>query len=295
MSYLEERANLAGKVAVVVGGAFGVGAAVTMALAEAGVDIAFCDRKADAVESTQAAVTGLGRHARGWVTDAFDPAQLDAFYDAFGNEFDRLDILVNVAGEAHIRPFITTTPAEWASDVHHNFGWAIQSTSRALPAILAGGRGGSVINFTTIEAHRGAAGLAAYAGAKAGLTNFSRALGVELAPRRIRVNLIAPDTTPSQTSRNAVSAEILEAIGHTSPELVARSYGVYVPMGEAPPAVALGDAVLFLASDLSAWVTGTTLHVDGGTAASLGFLHWGGPVEWGPTPPPRLLGEGAAG
>jgi NAD(P)-dependent dehydrogenase (short-subunit alcohol dehydrogenase family) len=291
MSYLDERANLAGKVAVVVGGAFGVGAAVTMALAEAGVDIAFCDRKADAVRTTQAAVTGLGRHARGWVTDAFDPAQLDAFYDACDKEFDRVDILVNVAGEAHIRPFVTTTPAEWTSDVHQNFGWVMQSTSRALPKMLAGGRGGSVINFTTIEAHRGAAGLAAYAGAKAGLTNFSRALGVELAPQRIRVNLIAPDTTPSETSSNTVSPEVLEAIGHTSPELVARSYGMYVPMGEAPPAESLGDAVLFLASDLSAWVTGTTLHVDGGTAASMGFLHWGGPVEWSPAPPARLFRE----
>ncbi len=294
MGYLDERANLAGKVAVVVGGAFGVGAAVTMALAEAGVDIAFCDRRADAVQTTQAAVRELGGRASGRVTDAFDPEQLDAFYDAFGAEFDRLDILVNVAGEAHIRPFATTTPQEWAGDVHHNFGWAIQSTSRALPAILAGGRGGSIINFTTIEAHRGAAGLAAYAGAKAGLTNFSRALGVELAPQRVRVNLIAPDTTPSETSRNAVSPEILEAIGHTSPELVARSYGMYVPMGEAPPAEALGDAVLFLASDLSAWVTGTVLHVDGGTAASMGFLHWGGLVEWSPAPPARLFGEAAA-
>jgi NAD(P)-dependent dehydrogenase (short-subunit alcohol dehydrogenase family) len=294
MGFLEDRANLAGKVAVVVGGASGVGAAVTMALAEAGADIAFCDRKADAVQITQAAVRGLGRRASGRVTDAFDPDQLDAFYDAFGTEFDRLDILVNVAGEAHIRPFVTTTPKEWAGDIQHNFGWAIQSTSRALPAILAGGRGGSIINFTTIEAHRGAAGLAAYAGAKAGLTNFSRALGVELAPQRVRVNLIAPDTTPSETSRNAVSPEILEAIGHTSPELVARSYGMYVPMGEAPPAEALGDAVLFLASDLSAWITGTVLHVDGGTAASLGFLHWGGLVEWSPSPPVRLLGQAAA-
>ena len=295
MSYLEERSNLTGKVAVVVGGASGVGAAVTMALAEAGVDLAFCDRKADAVQTTQAAVAALGRRARGWITDAFDPAQLDAFYDAFSQEFDHLDILVNVAGEAHIRPFVTTTPAEWTSDVHQNFGWVMQSTSRALPAILSGGRGGSIINFTTIEAHRGAAGLAAYAGAKAGLTNFSRTLGVELAPQRIRVNLIAPDTTPSETSSNTVPPEVLEAIGHNSPDLVARSYGVYVPMGEAPPAVALGDAVLFLASDLSAWVTGTTLHVDGGTAASMGFLHWGGPVEWTPTPPPWLLGAATGG
>ena len=109
------------------------------------------------------------------------------------------------------------------------------------------------------------------------------------------MNLIAPDTTPSETSRNTVSAEIREQLGINSPELVARSYGIYVPMGEAPPAEALGDAVLFLAPDLSAWITGSVLHVDGGTGASLGFLHWPGPVEWAPSPPARLLRDDAFG
>ncbi len=291
MGYLDERAKLDGKVAAVVGGASGVGAAITLALAEAGVDIAFCDRKADAIDDTRAAIERLGRRATGRVTDAFDPQQLDEFYAAFDKDFDRLDIVVNVAGEVHFRRFGETTPEEWTADVHRNFGWAIRSISRALPKIRAGGRGGSIINFTTIEAHRGAAGIAAYAGAKAGLTNFSRALGVELAPERIRVNMVAPDTTPSETTMNSVPEEVSRAIGALSPELLGRSYGMYVPMGEAPPADSLGDAVVFLASDLSSWITGTTMYVDGGTWASMGFLHWPGVMEWSPAPPINLFKE----
>jgi NAD(P)-dependent dehydrogenase (short-subunit alcohol dehydrogenase family) len=291
MGYLEERANLDGKVAMVVGGAFGVGAAVTLALAKAGVDVAFCDHKPDAVETTRAEVESLGRRVTGRVTDALDPEQLDAFFTAFDSDFERLDILVNVVGGTYFRPFGETTPEQWTADVHRNLGWAMQSISRALPKIRAGGRGGSIISFTTIEAHRGAAGIAAYAGAKAGLTNFSRALGVELAPERIRVNLIAPDTTPSETSMNAVSEEVRREIGAVSPELLAKSFAMYVPMGVATPAESLGDAVVFLASDLSSSITGITLHVDGGTWASSGFLHWPSAMEWGPAPPATLFRE----
>jgi NAD(P)-dependent dehydrogenase (short-subunit alcohol dehydrogenase family) len=227
----------------------------------------------------------------GLVSDAFDPEQLDRFYDAFDRDFERLDILVNVAGECHFRPFTETTSEEWTGDIHQNFGWVIESTSRALPKIRAGGRGGSIINFTTIEADRGAAGIATYAGAKAGLTNFSRALGVELGPQQIRVNLIAPDTTPSETSLNAVPEHVRKAIGSASPRLVAKSLGMYIPMGVRPPADSLADAVVFLASDLSAYITGTTLHVDGGTWASMGFLHWPGAMEWSPAPPATLFRE----
>jgi NAD(P)-dependent dehydrogenase (short-subunit alcohol dehydrogenase family) len=158
----------------------------------------------------------------------------------------------------------------------------MHSVSLAIPRIRAGGRGGSIVSFTTIEAHRGAAGYAAYAGAKAGLVNFSRSLAVELAPERIRVNLVAPDTTPSRSIERALRPEALEAMG-TTEERVEKGFATYVPMGTPPPVEAVGHAVLFLASDLSSWITGTTLHVDGGTWASSGFLQWS-EGRWGPAP-----------
>jgi NAD(P)-dependent dehydrogenase (short-subunit alcohol dehydrogenase family) len=294
MGYLEERANLAGKVAAVVGGAAGVGAGVTMALAQAGVDIAFCDINAEAVDSTRAEVEQLGRRVTGRVTDAWDLEQLAVFYERFDDDFDRLDILVNVVGGTRRRPFTDATFEQWPADIHRNLMWAMQSMSLAIPRIRAGGRGGSIISFTTIEAHRGAAGYAAYAGAKAGLVNFSRALAVELGSERIRVNLVAPDTTPSQSIGRMMTPEALAATG-TTPELLAKAFATYIPMGTPPPIEDLGDAVLILASDLSSSITGTTLHVDGGTWAASGFLRWPGERGWGPTPPPSLFGENTPG
>ena len=294
MGYLEERANLAGKVAAVVGGAAGVGAAATLALAKSGVDIAFCDWNGDAVDATRSEVEKLGRRVTGQVANAWDPEQLGAFYDAFDDEFDRLDILVNVVGGVQQRAFVDATPEQFSADVHRNLVWAMQSMSLALPRVRAGGRGGSIISFTTIEAHRGAAGYAAYAGAKAGLTNFSRALAVELGPENIRVNLIAPDTTPSESIAKQMTPEALSRMGAT-PEQLAESFATYIPMVTPPPVDDLGDAVLFLASDLASTITGTTLHVDGGTMAACGFLRWPGERRWGPTPPPNLFRDAASG
>jgi NAD(P)-dependent dehydrogenase (short-subunit alcohol dehydrogenase family) len=290
MGYLEERANLTGKVAAVVGGAAGVGAAATLALAQAGVDIALCDINADAVEATRAEVERLGRRVTGQVTDAWDLEQLAAFFSAFDNDFDRLDVLINVPGGVRQRAFTDATLQQWTGDIHRNLVWAMQSMSLAIPRIRAGGRGGSIVSFTTIEAHRGAAGYAAYAGAKAGLTNFSKALAVELGPEKIRVNLLAPDTTPSESIGKQMTPEALRAIGAT-PEQLARSFECYIPMVTPPPVDDLGDAVLFLASDLSRSITGTTLHVDGGTYAASGFLRWPGDRRWGPTPPPGLFAD----
>jgi NAD(P)-dependent dehydrogenase (short-subunit alcohol dehydrogenase family) len=292
LGYLEDRANLAGKVAAVIGGAAGVGSAVTLALAKSGVDVAFCDWNADAVDATRAEIEQLGRRVTGRVTNAWDLEQLGAFYEAFDHDFDRLDILVNVVGGVTQRPFGDATLEQVSGDVHRNMVWAMQSMSLALPRVRASGRGGSIISFTTIEGHRGAAGYAAYAGAKAGLTNFSRALAVELGPEKIRVNLIAPDTTPSESIAKQMTPEALSTMGAT-PELLAESFATYIPMVTPPPVDDLGDAVLFLASDLASTITGITLHVDGGTWAASGFLRWPGERRWGPTPPPTLFRDKA--
>ena len=296
MGYLEERANLAGKIAAVVGGAEGVGAAATLALAKAGVDIAFCDINAEALKETRTAVQALGRRVSAHVTDAWDLDQLGRFFDSIKEDFGRLDILVNVVGGSTRGSFADAPIEQWTTDIHRNLVWAMQSMSLAIPLIRAGGRGGSIISFTTIEAHRGAASYAPYAGAKAGLVNFSRSLAVELGSEGIRVNLVAPDATPSARISKQMTPEVLRAVGAT-PEMMARAFGVYVPMGAPPPVEDLGDAVLILASDLSASITGTTLHVDGGTWASSGFLRWPDQADqtrhggWGPTPPPWFFKE----
>jgi NAD(P)-dependent dehydrogenase (short-subunit alcohol dehydrogenase family) len=274
MSLIEQRANLNGKVAAIVGGASGIGAAVTLTLAGAGVDVAFCDINADALESARAAALALGRRVLSAATDATDSQQLAAFYEAVSAQFDRLDILVNVVGGVRRRNFMDTTPEQCAADIQRNYGYVIESVRHAVPLIRKGGRGGSIINFTTIEAHRGAAGFAVYAGAKAATTNFTRALAVELGKDRIRVNTLAPDTTPSEGNVRALAPELLARMADIPVEAVKASMDMYIPMKAQPSAEDLANGVLFLASDLSAFVSGTTLHVDGGTMAAAGFLDW---------------------
>lgn len=293
MSYVEERINLPGKTAMVVGGGGGIGAAVTEALARAGAAVAFCDVDTAAVAATNERLGDVGPRIMGRVADALVERELEEFFGAFDAEFDRLDVLVNVVGGVRQRRFDSSSRRDWHDDIHRNFGYALDSIAAALPRLRAGGTGGSIVNFTTIEAHRGAAGFAVYAGAKAALTNFSRALALELAPERIRVNLLAPDTTPSAGNQNAVPESTIAAMSGVDPTLMSEAFGTYVPTGIPPMPDDLADAVLFLASDMSRFVTGTTLHVDGGTWAASGFQHWPEPFGWLPSVPASLLHDHA--
>ena len=274
MGLLEAHANLAGKNAVVIGGAFGIGRAVTLALARAGIRIATCDVDDEATGKIASEVAALGQKILSVPVDVRDADALNRFYDQVGSEFDHVDILVNVAGGVKRMPFVETTREQNAVDVRLNFGYVVDSVRRAVPLIRKGGAGGSIINFTTIEAHRGAATFAVYAGAKAATTNFSRAMAVELGAEGIRVNLIAPDTTPSRTNFAAIDPALLAKLESLSPDTLAQTYKMYIPQKRAPSEEDLSNAVLFLVSDLSRAITGITLHVDGGTSASLGFIDW---------------------
>jgi 3-oxoacyl-[acyl-carrier protein] reductase len=275
MGLLEAHAGLAGKVAVVVGGAGEIiGRAVTLGLAKAGVSIAACDIHEDAVAAIVPEVEALGVRILSVHADVGDPQALDAFYDEVQAGFGAIDIVVNVAAGVKRSLFMNTTREDNVRDIRLNYGYVIDSCRRAIPLIRNGGNGGSIINFTTIEAHRGAATYAVYAGAKAATTNFSRALAVELGGEQIRVNLIAPDTSPARTSNAALYPEDFERFAHLGGDALAQALKIYVPLKRAPAVDDLVNGVLFLASDLSRSITGTTLHIDGGTSASLGFLDW---------------------
>jgi NAD(P)-dependent dehydrogenase (short-subunit alcohol dehydrogenase family) len=275
MGLLEAHAGLAGKVAVVVGGAGGLmGRGITMGLAKAGVHIATCDNDEDAVASIVADVEPFGSRILAMNADVTQADTLDVFYNRVEAEFDGVDILVNVAGGVKRSLFVETTREDNARDIRLNYGYIIDSVRRAIPLIQKTGRGGSIINFTTIEAHRGAATYAVYAGAKAATTNFSRALAVELGGDGIRVNLIAPDTSPARASNSALYPEDFERLAALGADALSEAFKMYVPLKRAPSVDDVVNGVLFLASDLSRSITGTTLHIDGGTIASLGFLDW---------------------
>lgn len=288
MGGIEERAGLTGRHAAVVGGGFGIGRAITLALAECGVELAICDDDCEGLTQTGAAAEAAGVSVFSQCFDALDPAAMAAFYEEAGKRLGHLDIVVNVVGGANMGfTFEETDPEDWADDIQRNFGYMLHSTRAALPLIRKGGKGGSIINFTTIEAHRGAATLSVYAGAKAATTNFSRSLANELAKDRIRVNTIAPDMTPSRGNDRATQKKGFAAMGEISPDKLAWMTDIGCPMSTPPSPDELADCVLFLASDLSSSITGNVLHADGGTWASSGFLRWPG-GHFSPLPPPDI-------
>jgi NAD(P)-dependent dehydrogenase (short-subunit alcohol dehydrogenase family) len=271
-SFLETRANLAGKVAVVTGGAGGLGRAVTLDLARAGVDVALVDRDEAAVARTVADVDALGRAVVARVADVRAPEALDAFFADFDRAFDRLDVLVNVVGGTFKADFVDTNPKGWDTLVRTNFTQVLHATHQALARMRAAGRGGSIINLTSIEGYRAAPGYAVYSAMKAGVAQLARTLAVELAPERIRINNIAPDMVPTEGMMgiSAIGADAL------SESLNALGDRVAIPMGRKGTLEDVGNCALFLASDLSAYVTGTTLHPDGGAWASAGWFNWPG-------------------
>jgi NAD(P)-dependent dehydrogenase (short-subunit alcohol dehydrogenase family) len=286
---MNDRRNLQEKVAVVVGGAGGIGRAITLALAEAGAHIATCDIDTQSSRSIASEVAARGKKVLSTVADVSDVEALDRFYDGVESQYQGIDILVNVAGGVTRSAFMNTTRAQHAAAIRLNFGYVLDSVQRAVPLIRRLGRGGSIINFTTIEAHRGAANHAVYAGAKAATTNFSRALAVELAAEGIRVNLIAPDTTPSVTSMRSLDPTMRAKFEALSPVAFDQVYRMYIPQKRPPSEQELADIVLFLASDVSRSITGTTLHVDGGTMAAAGFLDWPFGDGYGPAPLPETI------
>jgi NAD(P)-dependent dehydrogenase (short-subunit alcohol dehydrogenase family) len=274
MGLLEAHRALQGKTAAVIGGAFGVGRAVTMKLAQSGLDIALLDNDAESLPAITAAVEALGRQVLAIEGDATVEGVLENFYARVEQEFPRLDVCVNVAGGVMRSNFMDTSRAQNAADIRLNYGYILDSVRAAIPLIRRSGEGGSIVNFTTIEAYRGAATYAVYAGAKAATVNFSKALAVELGAEGIRVNLIAPDTSPARASNAALGPDQIARLTNLPPEAMDYAINLYVPQKRSPSQEDLANAVLFLASDLSRAITGTTIHVDGGTNASLGWIDW---------------------
>ena len=273
--WFERRSGLAGTVAVVTGGAGGLGHAIVTDLAANGVRVATVDIDAEAVEGLQAQLPeALVRHG-----DARDPEALGTLFDAVDERWGRVDTLVNVVGGTFRAAFTDTSPRAWDALLRANFLHVLHACSLAVPRMQAGGRGGSIVNITTIEAHRAAPGFAVYSAAKAGVEQFARTLAVEVAPDGIRVNNVAPDYTPTPNMRK---------IGGGAGMLGERALEVAIPMGRAGDVTDISGCVVFLASDLARYVTGSTLHPDGGTFASSGWFNW--PEEgWRNSVPARLL------
>jgi NAD(P)-dependent dehydrogenase (short-subunit alcohol dehydrogenase family) len=244
-----QRVRLDGRVALVTGAAAGIGRAIALALARFGADVALCDRQASLLEGVRAEAEAAGRAALTGVLDVREEAEVRSFLEAVRQRFGRVDVLVNNAGGGFASSFADLSARGQSALMRENFDSVGHFVRAALPLFPASG--GSIVNITSVEAHRAAPGFAVYAAMKAAVASLTQSLALELADRRIRVNCIAPDmiATPG-VGPLPEGRTPLPGPGH--PDDVA-------------------GAAVFLAGELSSFVTGTTLHVDGGTSAAGGW------------------------
>jgi NAD(P)-dependent dehydrogenase (short-subunit alcohol dehydrogenase family) len=246
--------SLDGVVAVVTGGGAGIGQGIAAGLAAFGARVAIWERELERCEAVAAEVDGLA-----CVTDVRDEEQVDAALRRTTGELGTPTVLVNNAGGVFAAPLLETAPRGWDALIRSNLTHVLLCTQRVARAMVTAELPGSVVNITSIEGTRAAPGYAAYAAAKAGVVNFTRTAALELAPHGIRVNSLAPDVT------------MTEGLRRVAPPGFERGVASMIPLGRAGHVDDLAGAAVFLASELSSYVTGQTLHVDGGTAAAGGW------------------------
>ena len=240
---------LTDRVAVVTGAAAGIGRSAAIALARFGADVAICDRDVEGMVATVEHIHNTGRTSLSDEVDVREADQVESFLASVAATFGRVDVLVNNAGGGFFADFLGVAPKGQDALIRENFVSVTNFIRGTVPLI---GTGGSIINITSIEAHRGAPGYAVYSAMKAGVANLTKTLAMELGPRLIRVNCIAPDVIPTPGTGPMPDPP-------TTP----------LPrMGEVDD---VAGAVVWLAGPLSSFVTGTTMHVDGGNLAAAGW------------------------
>lgn len=250
--------DFAGKHVLVTGGGVGIGRAIAEAFVEAGAQVMTIEHRAERAAALRAELPGIVV-IDGDATVAADVAALAGRVEA---EFGKLDVLINNVGDfLVIGPFETMSDEDLDRVLATNLTQVMRVTRAMLPFLRRAGAGSSIISVSSIEAFRGIPNCVVYGAAKAGVTGFTQSLSLELAPAGIRVNAIAPETTDTPQV----------AIDYVIPARNRLHEREWIPLGRFGKASDCAGAALYLASDLAAWVTGTTIHVDGGALAAAGW------------------------
>lgn len=269
-----------GKTVLVTGGGSGIGRGIAEAFSDAGARIVIADIKPELVAEMRKSLDRAGVEALVVEGDMTREADVQALAQRIESEFGGLDVLVNNVGD-----FVLSKRFEEFSDdeisrlYDLNLRHIFSVTRAMLPLLRKHGHGSSIVSISSIEGLRGAPTCAVYAAFKAAIGGFSRTLALELAPEGIRVNVIAPETT--ETAQVPVSLAIPDANKHHIPR--------WIPLGRFGQPSDCAGAALYLASPLAAWVTGTTLNVDGGALAAGGWMQAPGGA-W--TTIPLITGNG---
>jgi NAD(P)-dependent dehydrogenase (short-subunit alcohol dehydrogenase family) len=258
---MNKEKRLTGRVALVTGGARGIGAGIARRLSEEGAVVIVADIDEDQARSFASSLAGAVAHAVD-IAEAESVAGLFAF---IGKNHGKLDILVNNAAILDATPLADLTMARYRQVIEVNLNGALQVTMAALPLLRATGRGGRILNIASIMGIRGARDALAYSTAKGGIVNMTRCLACDLAAEAITVNAICPGFIDTRM------ALLPDGSGHEhETDWFKDIYIKYrrIPLARAGLPDDIAGPAFFLCSDDSAYVTGQTLLVDGGVSAT---------------------------
>lgn len=242
---------LEGKVALITGAARGIGKAIALKYAAEGADIAFTDLVIDENgKATEAEIAALGVRAKGYAGNAANFAETEAVVAQIKEDFGHIDILVNNAGITKDNIMLRMKESDWDAVIAVNLKSAFNFIHALLP-IMMRQRGGSIINMASVVGVHGNAGQANYASSKAGLIALAKSVAQEMGSRGIRANAIAPGFIET-----AMTAAL--------PDEVRREWTQRIPLRRGGTVDDIANVATFLASDMSSYITGQVIQVDGG-------------------------------
>jgi 3-oxoacyl-[acyl-carrier protein] reductase len=245
---------LENKVAIVTGAARGIGEGVALKFAEQGAAVAFTyvsDSSAERATALEEKLTSFGVKAKAYKSNAGDYAASETFVNDVVKEFGTIDICVNNAGISKDNLLLRMTPEQWNEVIQVNLNSVFNITKQVLKPMMKARRG-SIINMSSIIGEMGNAGQSSYAASKAGVIGFSKSIAKELGSRNVRCNVIAPGFIETDMTSYLKEGE------------AADKYKSSIPLGRFGTAEDVANLALFLASDLSSYITGQVLNSDGG-------------------------------
>jgi NAD(P)-dependent dehydrogenase (short-subunit alcohol dehydrogenase family) len=251
-----DRFTLAGRRALVTGASSGLGRHFARTLAEAGAVVIAAGRSLDKLAATVAEIVSAGGRASALRLDVTDLASVKAGFDQIEAEDGVADVIVNNAGLAVSRPLLEQTEADWDSVLDTNLKGAWLVAQEGARRLVAAKRGGSIVNIASITGERVAGAVAPYCTSKAGVMHLTRAMALELARHGVRVNALAPGYVQTELNRDFLASEAGERLRARIPQ---RRFG---------RAEELDGALLLLASDAGAYITGSVVFADGGHLVS---------------------------
>jgi 3-oxoacyl-[acyl-carrier protein] reductase len=249
--------SLEGKTAIVTGGGIGIGKSISVEFARAGADVMLCSRRMEHLASTAAEIQQLGKRALALTVDVRDQNQVNAVVQRTIEEFGKIDILVNNHGASFRAPVEKISLNGWNAVVGINLN-GVFLFCQAVGIHMIERRQGVIVNISSLAGVRGSQLMSHYGAAKAAVINFTTTLAMEWAPYNIRVNCIAPG--PIET------AGYLQVLHQTNPNAqeIYQRVASRVALGRWGRVEEIAYPTIFLASEASSFMTGTTIHIDGG-------------------------------